>query len=271
MTKRSLAAALLLGLGLTAQGSLAAERIFDGESLAGWHVMTKPAGDAYRAGSDSFVVEDGAIVCTQGEGQQGGMLLTDATYIDFDLELELKSDWGCDSGIFIRCTDGGEGIQILNDYLPGGNVGGIYGQGTGGYFSRPIQLEERAGKLAARDAYDGVELDGLLYSIDAATWNKIWKADDWNTLHVRCLGVEPRITTWINGVKVMEMDGRVYQARRLEDVERGNWSAPTAWDRETVQSITGNAGSIGLEVRPGNRWKPAGEVRYRNIRLTPIK
>ncbi len=263
----------LLGSAIALLEVAGGEPIFDGRSLDGWHIMQVPANDLYHATGENFMVEGGAIVCSQTESKHGGLLLTDATFLDFDLELEVRSDWGCDSGIFLRCTEKGQGIQIMNDYLPGGNVGGIFGQGTGSYLSRPIQLAEEPdrGGIVACDRYNGVAKDGLVYCIDADAWNHLWKAGEWNELRIRCVGAEPRITTWVNGIKVMEMDGRVYRARHLRDVEQMNWDAPSAWDQEKVQSITGNAGSIGLQVHPGDRWKQGGEVRYRNIRLTPIR
>lgn len=264
---------LLVSLGILFQGVVAAESLFDGKSLDGWHIMPKPSEDNYYATEDNFYVKDGAIVCYQTEGQKGGLLLTNSIFVDFELELEIKSDWGCDSGIFIRCTEEGQGIQILNDYLSGGNIGGVFGQGTGGYLSRPIQLREgdAAGSVLAHDIYDGVEIDGLVYFIDAAAWNALWKAGEWNRLKIRCVGAEPRITTWVNDLKVMEMDGRLYRGRHLNDENQANWDAPSAWDREHVQSITGNAGSIGLQIHPGSRWKPGGSAQYRNINLTPVK
>ncbi|MDQ8196939.1 DUF1080 domain-containing protein [Pelagicoccus enzymogenes] len=252
-------------------GQVRAESLFDGSTLAGWHIMQVSEKDPYYATDENFYVEDGAIVCRQLDNQKGGLLLTDATFIDFELKLEFMSDWGCDSGVFIRCTDRGEGIQIMNDYLPGGNVGNLFGQGTGGYLSRPIQLEEESGRIVARDSYDGEEIDGLLYSIGAAAWNQVWKEGEWNALKIRCVGAEPRITTWVNGVKVMQMDGRVFRARHLKDTNQKNWNAPSTWDRESVQAITGNAGSVALQIHPGNRWKAGGVVRYRNIQITPLK
>ncbi len=263
----------MLGFGLLVHGLVSADTLFDGESLQGWHIMQRPSDDNYYATGENFYVEDGAIVCAQTDSQKGGLLLTDATFVDFELELDFKSDWGCDSGVFLRCTESGQGIQILNDYLEGGNVGGIFGQGTGEYVSRPIQLraDGSANRVVAHDVYDGAKVDGLVFFIDAAGWNQLWKPGQWNTLKVRCIGAEPRITTWLNGVKVMEMDGRVYQGRHLMDESVQNWSAPPAWDREQVQSITGNAGQIGLQIHPGDRWKPGGRVQYRNIRLTSVQ
>ncbi|MDZ8118448.1 3-keto-disaccharide hydrolase [Pontiella agarivorans] len=242
--------------------------IFDGKSLNGWHILQKPEGDKYYATEKNFYAKDGAIHCFQTPEKKGGLLLSDGKYGDFILEMEIKSDWGCDSGIFLRCTEDGRGIQVLNDYLKEGNVGFLFGQGTGGYISRPIRFTERPGEVY--DVYDGVEIDRLKYGIDAKGWNALWKPGEWNTIRIQCVGSEPMITTWVNGEKIMEMDGSVYAGRSLKEENKQNWAAKPAWDSKSVQHITGGKGSIAVQIHPGYRWKPGGAAMYRNIRIKEL-
>lgn len=244
--------------------------LFDGETLAGWHVMQKPEGDNYYSTEANFVVKDGAVHCLQSPEKTGGLLLTDAQYSDFELTLETKNDWGCDSGIFLRCTQDGRGIQILNDYLEDGCVAFVYGQGTGQYLSRPIRLFMEDGDVVAKDEYDALEVDKLVYAINAEGFNAAWNHGEWNTIKICCEGDEPLITTWVNGTKVMAFDGRVYQGRELMDEINGKLGVPTAWDRDKVNQITGGKGSIGLQIHPGDRWKVGGAAMYRNIRITDL-
>ena len=246
-------------------------QIFDGATLKGWHIMEMPADSEYHATAENFFVKDGALHCYQLKNRKGGLLLTDAQYDDFELMLEIKSDWGCDSGIFLRCTENGRGIQVLNDYLKRGCVGFLFGQGTGGYISRPIALHMEGDNVVAQDVYDAVEKDKLVYAIDAAGWNKLWKHSEWNTIKIRCTGIEPEITTWINGVKVMEMDGTTYAARHLKEESKQNWNAPSTWNNSNVQKVTGGKGSIAVQIHPGGRWKPGGSAMYRNIRIRKLK
>ncbi|MBB6431344.1 3-keto-disaccharide hydrolase [Algisphaera agarilytica] len=246
------------------------ESLFDGETLDGWQIMQVPEDHKYFAVDENFFVRDGAIHCYQLPNKNGGLILSERKFGDFELELEFQSDWGCDSGIFLRCTHDGRGIQILNDYLKDGNIGFVFGQGTGGYLSRPILLNEQDGEIVAADSYDGVEIDRLTYAMDAATWNATFKPGEWNTIRIRCVGSEPMITTWLNGVKMMEMDGSVYAGRQLRDSVDHNWEAKPAWDSEKVQQITGNRGSIALQIHPGGRWEPGGSARYRNIRILEL-
>ena len=32
--------------------------------------------------------------------------------------MEVKPDWGCDSGLFLRSSESGEAYQVTLDYLP---------------------------------------------------------------------------------------------------------------------------------------------------------
>src|SRR5262245_64520888 len=59
------------------------------------------------------------------------MLVTDKKYKNFELTLEAKPDWGCDSGIFFRATESGAAYQITMDYLGtgNGNLGRMIGEG----------------------------------------------------------------------------------------------------------------------------------------------
>ena len=63
--------------------------------------------------------------------------------------MEVKPDWGCDGGLFLRSSEAGEAYQVTLDYLPGGGMGGIYGErltGVGGPppTSNTLTPEERA-------------------------------------------------------------------------------------------------------------------------------
>jgi hypothetical protein len=50
---------------------------------------------------------------------------------DFELTLEARLDWGCDSGIFFRATESGAAYQITMDCLGTGNrnLGRMIGEG----------------------------------------------------------------------------------------------------------------------------------------------
>ena len=250
--------------------------IFDSETLKGWHIMQKSADNSYYATEENSFVRDGAITCFQTPPEKkGGLLLSDGEYGDFELSLDFKNDWDCDSGVLFHCTESGKGIQVLNDYYQGGSMGFLLGQGTGSFFSAPYTMsaedkDNGSIEIVAVDQYDAVDLDGLLFTISATEFNKIWKHGEFNNLKISCVGSEPKITSWINGSKIMEMDGRSYRARNLQATWYKKWDSPPAWDAERVREITGNKGHIALQLHPGKRWKHGGVVQYKNIQIEEL-
>ena len=142
----------------------------DGESLEGWRISE----DSGHGDTQAWTVEDGAIVGTQDRPGNGGFIYSEATFGDFMLELELHPDWGLDSGLFLRSTPGGQCYQVMVDAYDGGSVGGIYGEGTGGFYQSDPE------------------------------WTEHYRKDDWNRLLVLCVGNPPRIDVWLNGWHMTE-------------------------------------------------------------------
>src|SRR5687768_11821721 len=118
--------------------------LFDGKTLVGWHKNPQRIG---HGSGGLWEVQDGAIVGEQdppGSGN-GGILLTDRKFGDFELLLDMKPDWGIDSGLFVRSNDQGQCVQVMVDYHEAGNVGHLYGEGTGGWNVRPYTVEGEIG------------------------------------------------------------------------------------------------------------------------------
>jgi hypothetical protein len=95
--------------------------IFNGQNLTGWHASPTN----HHGVTPEFRVVHGAIVGTQSPWGDGGILLTDKSYKNFELYMEVRPDYGCDSGIFFRSTESGHAYQITMDYLPGGSMGSL--------------------------------------------------------------------------------------------------------------------------------------------------
>ena len=55
--------------------------IFDGKTLDGWHVSSKTG----HGSGGRWVVEDGAIVGSQDKPGNGGIIITDKAYGDFEV------------------------------------------------------------------------------------------------------------------------------------------------------------------------------------------
>ena len=112
--------------------------LFDGKTLNGWHVSAK-TGHSRTSKNKSggrWVVEDGAIVGSQDMPGNGGIIITDKKYKNFEVELEMNNDFGPDSGLFLRSTEDGKAYQAMIDYHANGNLMGIYGEGIGGFHYR---------------------------------------------------------------------------------------------------------------------------------------
>src|SRR4051812_11249454 len=67
--------------------------LFDGKTLNGWHKNPQKIG---HGTGGQWTVEEGAIVGQQdppGSGN-GGILLTDRKFKNFEVSIDLKPDWG---------------------------------------------------------------------------------------------------------------------------------------------------------------------------------
>jgi lysophospholipase L1-like esterase len=144
--------------------------VFNGQDLSGWHISQVN----HHGKTEGWKLQNGAITGTQDKPGNGGILLTDRKYKNFEVSLELNPDYGCDSGLFLRSNEKGEAYQVLLDYLDGGAIGGIYGEGLKG-------------------------VQGFI-----PRWQEVWKSGTWNQLRARIEGDVPHVQVWLNGVKVTD-------------------------------------------------------------------
>ena len=172
--------------------------IFDGKTLKGWHISSKTG----HGTGGRWVVEDGAIVGSQDRPGNGGIVITDQPYGDFEVVVEMKNDFGPDSGLFLRSNEKGQAYQAMIDYHAGGNLMGIYGEGlSGGISVRNFDFLDRVTEIKPHEA-------PFPLPIDPKDWPKLWKHGEWNELRARIVGNPPRITTWINRVRFMEFEDK---------------------------------------------------------------
>jgi hypothetical protein len=214
--------------------------IFDGKTLKGWHVSAK-SGHSSRSKHKSggrWVVEDGAIVGSQDVPANGGILVTDKSYGDFEVALEMNNDFGPDSGLFLRSTEKGEAYQAMIDYYENGNLMGIYGEGLRpGLEVRNFRFGKTPDKIIEIKARPPLP-------VSPDKWPKFWKHGEWNELRARIKGNPPTITTWIKGVKFIEF---------TDSVKRHQ-----------------HKGGIALQVHGGGDFTRKF-VRYRRIRVRELE
>ena len=144
--------------------------IFNGKDLTGWHASRT----THQGTVASFTVENGAITLRQQPYGQGGVLLTNKKYRNYELYVEVKIDSLCNGGIFLRSTESGQAYQI--ELAQPGGTGSLFGE------MLPISKAATADNLA-----------------------KVWKANDWNSFRIRMTGAIPHITLWINGEQMWDV------------------------------------------------------------------
>ena len=207
--------------------------IFNGRDLTGWHVSKTN----HHGTTPDYHVMHGILVGTQEPLGRGGILMTDKKYKNVEVYMEVKPDWGCDSGLFFRTDEDGGGYQVMLDYLPGGMmVAGIYGErltgvnmnGPGWENLSPEQRQEISAKRTE-------------------AWQRVWKREQWNSVRARIEGNPPRITSWLN-------DEIMFQGT------------------DTANHATNGAedGSIALQIHGGERWRPGGWWRWRVIAVKEL-
>ncbi|GLU44765.1 DUF1080 domain-containing protein [Allomuricauda sp. NBRC 101325] len=187
---------------LAFQGIYAQETIdlFNGKNLDGW----------VNHGEEKWYVENGELICESGPKAEYGYLSTEDFYGDFELTLEFKQEADGNSGVFIRSTFDGTKVSGWQVEVapPGLHTGGIYESYGRGWLIKPDP-----------------ELDKNL------------KMGDWNTMKIRA--VDTKITSWLNGVKMVELDD---------------------------EKIGAGKGAVALQIHDGGGIK----VKWRNIKIKPI-
>jgi hypothetical protein len=182
--------------------------LFDGKTLDGWTTR----GGRYD-GDAAWSVEDGCITGREGKDHAGGLLYTAVEHHSFLFSTEVKLDHPFDSGVFLRMAKAGRGTQVTLDDREGGEIGAIYADGF---------LAHNPTGLAR------------------------WRRDEWNRLEIRCVGLDYRVTVWLNGVEIMDY--------RLPPGTPDQ--APT--------------GLIGLQVHGARQDAPHLACRFRDVRLREL-
>jgi hypothetical protein len=271
------------------------EPLFNGRDLEGWRVIPRSYDSSWPGGphtldliegipSDygqqaerlpaAWTVEDGVIVGRQsplGSGY-GGYLISEETFGDFELVVDMKPDWPADTGVMVRrCRDHWAGLQVLVDHRRSGSIGGFFGNGIGGFHAVPFAITAR---LDPDGRPVGLTVDDPATSVEPFTPEKAamlthagsaddflaaWRWADWNELRIRCVGERPRVTTWVNGVQVAEIDLATLKADH--------------YDADAVADLLGPRGHIAFEVHDTDpllgdeRWAPDAACRWRNARI----
>jgi len=243
--------------------------IFDGKSMNGWTLNAK-TGHSSTSGNKSpghWEIRDGVIIGHQDTPGNGGVFMTEKQYTDFEIAVDMRNDFGIDSGVFLRMSEDGTAYQVILDYRRGGGLGGVYGERMKpGFIAQPFSF---------LDAPDHIFTEGLdsptrrfrnpgpvPMPVALRAWPSFWRHGQWNEIRARIVGTPAHITTWINGVQFVDYTDTVSRQPEghiglqvhggLEFVNGKNW--------------VGVDGSKGGETDYTKRL-----VRFRNIRLKELK
>jgi cytochrome c len=201
--------------------------LFNGRDLTGWHVSRT----THHGTVPDVRVEDGAIVLRQHPYGQGGLLMTDKRFKNFELVLETKPDPGTNGGILFRSSEGGSAYQIE---LEGGGAGG-----TGSLFGEMMHVSTPVRATGVQSA---------------------WRPDDWNAFRIRVLGDVPRVTVWINDVQIY--DAQLGRNDLIGGRADGMIALQSHWSATHAQV----AGSFDMS----GSWKPGAAHRYRNVAIKEL-
>ena len=176
--------------------------LFNGQDLSGWKAV---------AGTAEFSVENGEIVGTAVEGSPNTFLITEETFGDFILELELK----------VEHLSSNSGIMARGQFDPSAR------EGNGLVYGYQIEADptERAWSAGV---YDEARR-GWLYPLDLNPSAKsAFKLGEYNKYRIEVIGDE--IKTFLNGQEVAyvvdDMDSKgfvglqVHSIRNPEDAGR---------------------------------------------------
>ena len=207
------------------------ELLFDGQSTEGWRGYNK---DSFP--SQGWVVEDGSLKVLgsgAGEAGNGGDIIFDEEFKDFELSLEWKVSEGGNSGIFYLAEEV-EGEPI--------------------YTSAPeMQILDNERHPDARLGKDGNRQAGSLYDLIPADPQNAKPAGEWNKASI--LVYRGTVVHNQNGENILEYHLWTYQCKEM--VKNSKFKD---WERFLNAGGEDKKGFIGLQDHGDDVW-------FRNIKI----
>lgn len=200
--------------------------LLNSRDLHGWHISRT----THQGTTPDVRNENGVMVLRQNPYGQGGVVLSDKKYKNFELYLEAKIDSFTNGGIFLRSSESGIAYQIELDEAAG-STGSLYG-----------------------------ERMGVSKSAVATDRGAVWKANDWNSFRIRMAGDIPHLTLWINGQKMWDVTepGNDFPVGATEGMIgfQSHWTA-------LFSPAAGKWNGL-------NSWAPGASHRFRNIAIKEL-
>jgi hypothetical protein len=211
--------------------------LFDGKTLNGWKVLNQ---DWTNPGSKpDFLVENGMIVCNTVMGNEGGYLITEKSYSDFILELDVKLDTSLNSGI--QCRGRLWDKDTSSVYLAGDPNGTKHDSKWRAGEAWGYQIEvDPSPRAWSGGLYEPCNRGWLVTLKGNEPARKAFKPADWN--HFKIVMKGNRIQTWVNNVPIVD----------------------------TTDDLT-SSGFIGLQFHGAyNAWQKDKKSLWKNIRINEL-
>jgi hypothetical protein len=244
--------------------------LFNGKDLTGWWENCTPHTTDKVTGGVWIVDPSQGILFSREEGPNGDILVTNQTYDNYEIVMDLWPTFGNDGGIFNRVTKSGKNWQTTIDYIGGSGVGGCFNEGSWAPTDinhDPFRFNGTGPANPTVPADDGTWTDWTDFTSKqnptsfgcsaggcvSADFVKVWDVAGWNQIRVKFYdGLEPGrsviMESWI---------------RKLGST---NW-VPVY---KNSKPIVTPKGPVALQIHGGGRWKAGTYNLYRNIKIRPL-
>jgi hypothetical protein len=237
--------------------------LFNGTDLTGWwencnvHTTDKVKGGVW------IVDPSSKILYSREEGQNGDILVTNESFDNYELVMDLWPTFGNDGGIFNRVTTSGKCWQTTVDYIQGSGVAGSFNEAD---WMPGVNLNDDPFRFNGGPANPTIttwttftkDLNPTGFGCSsggctASDFEKVWDVNGWNQIRVKfydglTAGREVRMKTWI---------------RKLG---AENWVP--VYDQH--KAVVTPAAPVALQIHGGGRWKAGSYNLYRNIKIRKL-
>jgi hypothetical protein len=203
-------------LALAREGELDEERVgrrrvlslFNGKNLKGWW---EGCGSSHanndKTNGGIWLVDSvtGVLFANQNTNGAGSVLMTNKSYLNYEIIFDLWPTFGNDGGLFNRVTPSGNCYQTTIDYIQGSGIGGTYFEGgyTGssrnydpfvfGANKHTISIGTNSNVNNRLDTITKRFGTPTAYGCAAtgcapAHWTAIWDTGGWNQMRVKFFG-----------------------------------------------------------------------------------
>lgn len=249
--------------------------LFDG-TFKGWFQSCK-TGHTQNAAQGGGIFRIGqadgkpAVYTTQRGSGNGGIMMTNKKYKNYEIVFETWPDYGNDAGLFNRTDIGGNCFQTVLDYIGGASVGGTWGEANFG--SRDFRPWGYNSETSLAIPGNGNELSNwttITQKIKATTdpnvpcattgcvqsdYTRLWDADGWNMLKIQFYGGSAAGT------------GNLHMKSWFKKPADNVW-VPIIQDTTLAKVVP--PGYIGIQVHGGGRFGAAKGTWYRGMKWRPL-